>query len=80
MYNHIIEKSGRYINLLELDNFSFEVYWLMSEEVRLLLADEEGSDLQSTRWRRVALTIKCFYLLTYLNGEEVDIESVLMGS
>jgi hypothetical protein len=36
VYNHIIEKSGRYINLLEEDNFSEEIYWLMGEEVRLL--------------------------------------------
>ena len=29
LYNHIIEKSGRYINMMENDDFSEEIYWLM---------------------------------------------------
>lgn len=43
LYNHIIEKSGRYINLLEEDTFSEEVYWLMGEEVRLLGEESNAS-------------------------------------
>ena len=68
LYNHIIEKSGRYINMLENDNFSEEIYFLMGEEVRLL---GENSEINIVKRGRMALSIKCCYLIAYLNGEDI---------
>ena len=52
--------------MYEQDNFSEELYLLMSEEVRLL--GEDQAELNTIRKNRMALTIKCCFLIASLNG------------
>lgn len=76
LYNHVIEKSGRHINLLERDDFSEEIYLLMREEVRLL-QENADDDLQPIRRRRINFTVKCCLLVAALNGLSVELDAAL---
>jgi hypothetical protein len=48
----------------------------MNEELKLLTENEIDS-LQAVRERRIGFIIKCCLLVAFLNGESVEVDSVL---
>ena len=75
LYNVIIGKSGRHINLYMEDNFSHEIYWWVKEEVVMLV--EAREEPAPVREERILMAVKVGLLVAYLSGEAVSLETVI---